>query len=202
MKISSLTMLCSAVRGVVMGSVLIASEVALAMSQGTPITGLSAASLYSERVKITAFDPAARTVSLAFTDGRTGTYKASEAVRNLDQLSVGDTVEGAYEEQLSFVLSGPNAVTPHDRGIVAAARAAPGQAPGGAIGCEIVLSWTVVRTDVPGSTIARVKPDGGQARIFDVRTPEGRAQLAQVKPGDRLMAISTELLAVAVAPKR
>jgi hypothetical protein len=67
---------------------------------------------------------------------------------------------------------------------------------------ETVTSWTVVRTDVAGNTISLVDPAGGQIRTFDVRTPEGRSQLPRVKPGDKLTAVSTELLLIAVAPKR
>ena len=185
-----------------LGAALIASGTATAWSQGAPITGISMVSSYSGTARITAVAPATRTVSLAFPDGRTGTYKVGEAVRNLGQVNVGDTIEGTYEERLSFVLSGPNTNTPSDREIAAAARAAPGEAPAGAIGRETVLTWTVVRTDVAGNTISLVNPAGGQIRTFDVRTPEGRAQLPRVKAGDKLTAISNELLVVAVVPKR
>ena len=81
-------------------------------------------------------------------------------------------------------------------------RAAPRQAPAGAIAREAVLSWTVVRTDSVANTISLVDPAGGQLRTFDVRTPQGRAELPRVKPGDKLTAISAELLVVAVTPKR
>jgi hypothetical protein len=59
-----------------------------------------------------------------------------------------------------------------------------------------------VRTDVAANTISLVDPGGGQIRTFDVRTAEGRAQLPRVKAGDKLTAISTELILVAVTSKR
>jgi hypothetical protein len=191
-----------AVRGGVLGVVLIASGAATAWSQGAPITGISTVSAYSGTAKITAVDTATRTVSLAFPDGRTGTYKVGDVVQNLAQVRVGDTIEGAYEERLGFVLSGPNTATPDNRAVAAGVRATPSQMPAGAVAREIVVSWTVVRTDVAGNTISLVNPAGGQVRTFDVRTPEGRAQLPRVKAGDKLTAISTELLMVAVTPKR
>lgn len=188
--------------GVMLGVAMIASGTATAWSQAAPITGISTVSTYSGSAKITAVDTATRMVSLAFADGRTGTYKVGDVVRNLGQMRVGDTIEGTYEERLSFVLSGPDTATPRDRDVLAAVRAAPGQMPAGAIARQTVTSWTVVRTDVAGNTISLVDPAGGQIRTFDVRTPEGRNQLPRVKAGDKLTAVSSELLIVAVAPKR
>jgi len=185
-----------------LGAVLILSGAATAWSQGAPIGGISSVSTYSGAARVTAIDPATRRVTLVFADGRTGSYKVGDAVQNLDQVRVGDTVDGAYEDRLSFVLSGPNTATPRDRDLSAVVRAAPGQVPAGAAARETVLTWTVVRTDVAANTISLVNPAGGQIRTFNVRTPQGRAELPRVKPGDRLTAISTELLVVAVTPKR
>jgi hypothetical protein len=184
-----------------LGVAMIASGTAPAWSQAAPITGISTVSTYSGAAKVTAVDTATRMISLAFADGRTGTYKVGSVVQNLGQVSVGDTIEGTYEERLSFVLSGPDTATPRNRDVLAAARAAPGQMPAGAMARETVTNWTVVRTDLAGNTISLVDPAGGQIRTFDVRTPEGRNQLPRVKPGDKLTAVSTELLIIAVARK-
>ena len=191
-----------AMRAMALGALLVASGAATGWSQGAPAAGISSVSAYSGTARITAVDPAARMVTLAFPDGRTASYKVGDTVQNLGQVRVGDTIEGAYEERLSFVLSGPNTATPRDRQVAAAARAAPGQTPAGAIARQTVMSWTVVRTDVAANSTSLVDPGGGQVRTFDVRTAEGRAQLPQVKAGDKLTAISTELTLVAVTPKR
>jgi hypothetical protein len=184
------------------GALLIVAGTATAWSQTAPLGGMSTVSTYSGSAKITAVDQANRTVTLAFADGRTATYKVGTAVQNLAQVSVGDTLDGAYEDRMSFVLSGPNTATPRDREVLAAVRAAPGQAPAGAIGRDVVTSWTVVSTNVSANTISLVNPAGGQVRTFDVRSPEGRAQLPNVKSGDKLTVISSELVVVAVSGKR
>jgi hypothetical protein len=185
-----------------LGVLMVVSGASDGWSQGAPVTGISSVSTYSGTARITAVNPTTRMVSLAFPDGRTASYKVADAVQNLGQVRVGDTIEGIYEERLSFVLSGPNTATPSDREVVAAARAAPGQMPAGAVARQTVVSWTVVRTDVAANTISLVDPGGGQIRTFDVRTAEGRAQLPRVKAGDKLTAISTELILVAVTSKR
>ena len=190
------------VRAAALSAVLIVSGAATAWSQGAPIGGISTVSTYSGSARVTAVDPATRMVTLVFADGRTGSYKVGDAVQNLGQVRVGDTIEGAYEDRLSFVLSGPNTATPRDRDLAAVVRAAPGQAPAGAAARETVVSWTVVATDVAANKISLVNPAGGQIRTFEVRTPQGRTELPRVKPGDKLTAISSELLVVAVTPKR
>jgi len=189
-------------RAMALGTLLVASGPATGWSQGAPVTGISSVSTYSGTARITAVSPTTRMMSLAFPDGRTASYKVGDAVQNLGQVSVGDTIEGAYEERLSFVLSGPDTAAPRDREVLAAARAVPGQMPAGGVARQTVVSWTVVRTDVAANSISLVDPGGGQIRTFDVRTAEGRAQLPRVKAGDKLTAISDELMLLAVTPKR
>lgn len=190
------------VRAGLFGAMLITAATATAWSQTAPLGGMQTVSSYMGAAKITAVDQANRTISLTFADGRTATYKVGPAVQNFGQVAVGDTIEGSYEDRLSFVLSGPNTATPRDREIIAGGRAAPGQMPAGVIGRDVVLSWTVVATNVAANTISLVNPAGGQIRTFDVRSPEGRAQLPNVKPGDKLTVISSELVLVAVTGKR
>lgn len=189
-----------------LGLALMAAGAAPAWSQAAPgsapIVGISTVTSASGSAKITALNQSTRMVTLVFSDGRSGSYKAGDAVQNLAQMNVGDTIEVAYEERQSFVLSGPNARTPRDREVTGSVRTGPGQVPAGAVASQTVLNWIVVSANVAGSTISLVDPAGGQVRTFDVRTAEGRAELPRVKPGDKLTSISTELIIIAVVPKR
>ncbi len=173
-----------------------------AVPGSAPITGFQLVTTSSGSARITAIDPATRTVALAFSDGQAGSYRVGDAVQNLAQFKVGDSIDVFYEEWLSFVLSGPNAPTPADRSITGSMVTGPGRAPAGAAANQTVVNWVVVRTDVPGNTIALVNPAGGQVRSFAVKSVAGRAELPRVKPGDKLTAISTELIVMAVVPKR
>jgi hypothetical protein len=192
---------CAAVVGLVIGM----ATTTTAMGQGAPgtrpITGISMTSSDSAEGQVTAINQGTRMVTLALTDGRTVSGKVSEIVQNLAQVKIGDRVAIAYEEKLSFVLSGPNAATPSDRMAVAAVGAGPGQKPSGGVASTAVVSWLVVSTNVAANKISLVNPNGGQIRTFDVLTPEGRAELPRVKPGDRLTVISTEIVVGAVTPK-
>jgi hypothetical protein len=171
-------------------------------ARGTqPITGFQVVTNSVGSAKVTAINPGARMVTLAFSDGRTGSYKVSDTIQ-IGRLGIGDTIEASYEEWLSFVLSGPDARTPADRDIAGAVRTGPGQVPAGAVANQTVVTWIVVGTDVPANTLSLVNPAGGQVRTFAVKSAAGRAELPRVKPGDRLTAISTELIVVAVVPNR
>jgi hypothetical protein len=71
------------------GSMLFA---ATAFAQGQPIVGISTVTTYSADARITAVDPANRTVSLAFTNGATAVRQVSPSVANFAQTKVGDMV--------------------------------------------------------------------------------------------------------------
>ena len=117
-------------RRFVIGATLAGSMLAAAtaFAQGQAIVGISTVTTYSADARITAVDPNARTVSLAFTNGATATRQVSPSVANFAQTKVGDMVSLAFEDRLTFVLSGPNMKTPSDRdtNVTVAARGGAG----------------------------------------------------------------------------
>ena len=181
-----------------MGSMLVAGS---AFAQGQAIVGISTVTTYSADARITAVDPNARTVSLAFTNGATAVRQVAPSVANFAQTKVGDMVSLAFEDRLTFVLSGPNTKTPSDRDTtVTVARAGDGGVAGAAAG-QAVASWWVTAVNPSAGTISLVNPAGGEVRTYNVTTPEGRAQLPRVKPGDSLTAINSSVAVIAITPK-
>jgi len=180
------------------GSMLLAGS---AFAQGQPVVGISTVTTYSADARITAVDPAARTVSLAFTNGATAVRQVSPSVANFAQAKVGDMVSLAIEDRLTFVLSGPNTKTPGDRdtNVTVAARTGTGVA--GASAGQAVANWWVTAVNPTAGTISLVNPAGGEIRTYNVSTPEGRAQLPRVKPGDSLTAINSSVAVIAITPK-
>jgi hypothetical protein len=144
--------------------------------------------------RITAVDTKARLVTVALSDGRTVSGKVSEGVGGLDLVKPGDRVHAVFEETMSFVLSGPNTATPTNRAVAGVAASGPDRMPAGAVGAKSVSSWLVVGTNVADNTISLVEPAGGRVHTFKVRTPEGRAALPRVKPGDKLTVVHTEFV--------
>ncbi len=153
------------------GSMLVA---ATAFAQSQPIVGIATVTTYSADARITAADPAARTVSLAYANGATAVRKVSAGVANFAQAKVGDTVSIGFEDKLTFVLSGPNARTPRDRDVSVTATATTGANTAGVVADQAIANWWVTGVDTAGGKISLVNPAGGQVRTFNVATPAGR----------------------------
>jgi hypothetical protein len=164
--------------------------------------GIQTVTSYSADARITAVDPAARTVSLAFTNGATATRNVSQAVADFGARKVGDMVSVGFEDRLTFVLSAPNVGTPRDRDTsVTAAASATGMGATGVSASEAIANWWVVGVNPAGGTISLVNPAGGEVRTYNVTTQAGREQLPRVKIGDSLTAINTQVLVVSITPK-
>lgn len=173
-----------------------------AFAQGQPIVGISTVTTYSADARITAVDTNARTVSLAFTNGATAVRQVSPSVANFAQTKVGDNVSLAFEDRLTFVLSGPNTQTPRDRDTtVTVATGGGGTGVAGASAGQAVANWWVTGVNPSAGTISLINPGGGEVRTYNVSTPEGRAQLPRVKPGDSVTAINSSVAVIAITPK-
>lgn len=172
-----------------------------AFAQGQPIVGISTVTTYSVDATITAIDPAKRTVTFTGPAGRSLTHNVSDAVK-MDASRVGDMVSLAFEDRLSFVLSGPNTKTPGDRDLSVTATAAGNRSAAGVVANQAVANWWVTSVDAAGGKISLVNPSGGEVRTYNVTTAEGRSQLPRVKPGDSVTAINTQVLIVAISPKK
>ena len=192
------------VAGVLALSPLVAGTPAHAQpaSPNQPITGISVTTRATADGTITAIDPANRTVTVKTSDGRTVRGKVSEAVGGLSDVKVGDRIEAAFRQTMTFVLLGPNAKTPVDRmqsrDVVASGGGAP---PAGAMATTATATWIVTAVDAGRNTISMVDPAGGRVETFDVETPEGRSQLPKVTPGDKLTVSLVEHVFAAVVKK-
>ena len=178
---------------------LLATGAALAQDQAT--VGIQTVTTYSLDARITAVDPAARTVSLAFANGATATRNVSQAVADFGTRKVGDMVSVGFEDRLTFVLSAPNVKTPRPRDNSVTATASTGQSSAGISASEAIANWWVVGVNPGANTISLVNPNGGEVRTYNVTTPAGREQLPRVKVGDSLTAINTQVLVVSITPK-
>jgi hypothetical protein len=165
------------------------------------IVGISTTTTSTAEGRITAADPAARTVTLAMADGSSQTVKVSPSVANLGSTKVGDTVRVGLEEKRTFVLSGPNVKTPRDRNTSITAVGTMGNTVGAVAADKSIMTWWVTAVDPAANQISLVDPGGGQVRTFAVDSAAGRTNLPRVKPGDRLTSLSTDIVAVSLTPK-
>jgi hypothetical protein len=162
--------------------------------------GLGSSQTITERAKVQAIDLPTREVTLVGPEGNVFTVHASDAVRNLDKVKVGDTVVATYYASIVLVLSAPGTQVPDNQVNAARTRAAKGQMPAAALGTRVIVTGTVVGIGLANHTISLVNPSGGLVHTFDVTDPRQQAALKRVKVGDSLTAIGTEAFAVALEP--
>src|SRR5271165_1104556 len=83
------------------------------------------------KATVTGIDVPGRMVTLKGPKGNSYTFHVSDDVKNLPQVKVGDTVVAKYYESIAVKVTKPGA--PAADQVDAAAAAAPGQLPGGAV---------------------------------------------------------------------
>lgn len=149
--------------------------------------------------KVAKIDQKTREVTLKADDGREYSFVASEDVKNLPQVQVGDVVTIAYAE--AFVYDVKKGGVAADGGtVIAGGSAEAGQKPAGAIARETKVTVLITAID-PKAPSVTFKGPAGNTRTIKVLHPE---KLKGVSVGDTVDITYTEALAIKVeeAPKK
>jgi Cu/Ag efflux protein CusF len=149
-------------------------------------------------VKITAtvekVDYATRMVTLKGPKGNTLTFKASDAVKNLDQVKVGDKVNAQYLESVAVFVR--KSGEPPMAGEMDAVGVAPkGAKPGVVMVQTDQVTAKVKAVDVKKRTLTLTGPEG-QTKTFKVDPSVKR--LNEIKKGDEIVLRVTQALAIEV----
>ena len=121
-------------------------------------------------------------------------FVAREEARNLDQVSVGDTVMAKYEQTLSIEVMANDGSEPGAGGMVAAGRSEKGEMPGMAIMDAEVITATVEEINIEANTFKLKGPDG-EVNEYVARDPEN---LKRAEVGDLVVITYTEAVALSV----
>ena len=151
-------------------------------------------SLVEETATVMAVDQSTRMVTLKGPKGNSVTFKASDEVRNLAQVKVGDEVKFAYYESLAVRVLKKGEAFPTASESAVAARAKPGEKPAGVVGTETSVNATITAIDKKAKTATLKGEDGKSVTV----TPRDPKNLEKVKVGDRLVITYTEAVAVKV----
>ena len=151
-------------------------------------------SAVEETATVEAVDQSTRMVTLKGPKGNSVTFKASDEVRNLAQVKVGDEVKFAYYESLAVRVLKTGEAFPTAGESAAMARAKPGEKPAGVMGTETSVNATITAIDKAAKTATLKKEDGKSVTV----TPLDPKNLDKVKVGDRLVLTYTEVVAVKV----
>ena len=141
------------------------------------------------RASVTAIDPATRTVTLKTEDGQTVDVEAGPAVKNFDQIKVGDTVKATYTESVAFqVLAEGEAAG----GATQSANRIPG---GAEVGQQVTTTFKVASVD-PATNVLWVTLPNGNTKKIQVQDPQAQARLKTLSPGKTVAVTYTESMAL------
>lgn len=147
--------------------------------------------------QVVGLDKPARLVTLRGEDGRLVDVLAGDAVRNLDQVAVGDTLRVKYKQVLAATLLPPGSDPTVVQGGLAAGRAELGAKPAGAVGAQVSLRVKIVSTDATQEVVVFSLPSG-ELIAHRIATPEGREFVKGLKVGDLVQLDYSEALALSI----
>jgi hypothetical protein len=141
-------------------------------------------------------DKETRTLTLKTAQGDTVDVVASEAVKNFDQIKVGDVVRARYTRALALKLKNTKETAGGPVVSEGSTTASPGQRPAFTGGRQITSTAEVTAVDPKESTIT-LKGAEGKLVTLDVNNPD---QFKVIKPGDQIEVTYTEAVALGVEP--
>ena len=136
-----------------------------------------------------------REVRLRTTDGKELTVLAGPEVRNLAQVSVGDTVRLTYYESVVARMAEPGAGGPATTSVVTS-RAPEGSKPAGLYGATTDMVVEFLAYDPATGMVTFKTPDGVTQNV--VVNPAMRGFAAARQPGDRVAVQFTNAVAAAI----
>jgi len=143
--------------------------------------------------KVTAVDPAKRTVTLTNPDGVSNTYKLGKNVRNFDQIKVGDEVKATLLESVAVNVRKSSA--PPDasgRGVIAVAP--KGAMPGVIMAKTRQITAKILSVDTQARTVTVEGLAGGMPTI----KVGPKVNLGELQKGDDVTLRVTDALAIRV----
>lgn len=152
---------------------------------------------FTVSAQVVALAPAVRGLTLRREDGTSIDVRVDAAVRNYEQIAVGDTLRVRYRESLSATkLPAGSSARPAEAAF-AAGRAQPGAAPGAGVGLAVSLRVRIESLDRERALVV-FSLASGELIARTLRTPEGRAFVAGLFVGDVVQLDYSESLALGV----
>jgi len=146
---------------------------------------------------VTAINQETREVTLQNSEGESITFIASDEVRNLAQVEVGDKLKVEYLEAIEIRVLAPGEAEVGAQQIVTGGRAELGEKPAGGAISETTIVAVIEAIDKENQT-ATLKGPEGNSKVVKVRNPEN---LEKVAIGDKVIITYTEAMAVKVTEK-
>jgi hypothetical protein len=146
---------------------------------------------------VEAIDHETRVVTVRKSDGVEITFTASDDVRNLAQVDVGDFLIAQYTETVSVEVMANDGIEADAASVSAMARAEEGEKPGFAAMDATIVTATVEEINLEMNTFKLKGPDGS-INEYMARNPEN---LKRAAVGDLVVITVTESVAIVVEEK-
>jgi hypothetical protein len=166
--------------------------------QPTPVE-ITAAKV-SARATVAKIDQPNRQLVLQDHQGNRFKVDVPEDVSRFDAIKKGDTIAVDYYTSVALALKKGGSGQPPSAGEETAVERTPGPLPGGMTARRIDASVEVVKVDTAAHKLT-LKTPSGDVDTIEVTDPDLRKDLAKLEPGDKIRAVYTEAVAIAVAPK-
>ena len=173
---------------------LLAGMLAMPIAASARVVG---AALTTATGKVTAVDPATRTITLQGNNGNVVDIQAGPDVRNFKQIKPGDTLTLDYYESVAVDVRPAGSGAPEVITETAATRSAKGAKPGGAAGRQTRITAEIWHINKSANLVTLKGPQGG-LRTIQVQDPAMQARLAQLKEGDLVDFTITQAVAAAI----
>lgn len=155
------------------------------------------AALTTASGKVTAVDPATRTITLQGANGNSVDVTAGPDVRNFNQIKPGDMLTLDYYESVAIDVRRAGSGAPEVVSETAATRSAKGAKPGGAVGRQTTITAEIWHINKSANLVTLKGPQGGM-RTIQVKDPALQARLQQLKEGDLVDFTITQAVAAAI----
>lgn len=150
----------------------------------------------TQTVTIQAIDQTSRLITVKTAKGTEVTMYAGPEVKRFSELKVGETVQLTYYESTVYQLSKPG--TPLSGSEAAATTGASATLPGGTVARQTKATVEVTAVDMAAPSITVRTADGRTV----TRKVENKANIQNLKPGDRIDITYTEAMLVNVLPTK
>lgn len=190
----------SSVRSLALAALVLFVQAGCSMFGGSnePVSGVYEENQVTRTATVQKIDLTKRLVTLkGDQSGDTVVVKASEAVKNLPQLKVGDKVSATYYQSIAYEVHKPGTLTDTETKAAAGlATAEAGQKPG-AMAAEIIrVTATIVSIDKQTPSLT-LRTESGEVLAVKVKHPE---KLDQIKVGDVMEIFLSQAVAITVEP--
>lgn len=152
---------------------------------------------FKAQAEVTAIDKAGRLITLRREDGRLFQVKATNEVRNFEQIAVGDQLRVQYKATLTASLRPASESAQPVAGVLAAGRAEAGAKPAGGAGIAMAVRVKIESIDREHDLVV-FSLASGELVTHRIATPEGRKFVAGLKTGDTVQLTYTEAIALSV----